>query len=116
MSTQANTPAKRVSKIVVNDGQDHILVSKTGTGKYTIESFSGMKPGHDAFGFDLDACSGSVENLDFSSDFYDCFNTSTSVKVGECLFTTESIEGPTLEVIRKAAEALCVCSMDSQDV
>lgn len=107
---------ERTFKIAVNSGKDELIVTKSAAGKYAVIGFTGMKPDHDAFGFDLDSCAASAENLDFSSDFYDCFRTSLSVKVGECTFGVDTIEGPTLGALREAAKALVVCSVDSQDV
>lgn len=113
-STQT-TQGKRDSRIDVNGGA-YLTVMREAPGKYAVLSYSGKAIGDDNFGFVLADCPANVHNLDHSSDSFTCFGISERITAGDCTFTVDTLEGPTLDVLRAAARGLVMTSYSSQEL
>jgi hypothetical protein len=113
--TEQTKPSKRDSRIDVSGGA-YLTVARETPGKYTVLSYSGKVIGHDNFGFVLADCPASVNNLDYSSDSFTCFGISERVQAGDCTFTVDTLEGPTLDALRKVARGLVMASYSSQEL
>jgi hypothetical protein len=116
MQSSLDTVTHRVYDIKVNQGQAALTVTRVAPCKYRIEAFSQQAAHHTHLGYALEDCGPAVENLDFSSDGYDCFRISDSVKVRRCVFGPEYIKAPILVALQEAAAQLAVTTYDCQDI
>lgn len=114
-TTSAST-STRVSRIPVNGGNACLTVTRTARGKYAVTNFSGRVTRNDCFGFVVADCTANVQNLDHASDPFTCFGISDQVKVGDCVFGIDTLEGPSLETLRDAAKGLVLATYDSADM
>lgn len=99
----------------INKGRDTIELGKKEGGVYPVLG-SSLEDSSLAMVIDPSGCHKSVINLDFESDWADCFGLSSRVEVDGCVIGTTEMKAKNLDILRVALSKVKFIAADPGDI